>query len=809
MRLTSARLHPFGRFQDAFWDLSAPVAVVAGPNETGKSTLRQAIMHALFTSNILTPARLRDTLAHWFPLPHGDHATVTLTFLHEGISYTLTKRWGAAAAVSLTAAAGTTQADPQGVAAVLADMLGHNEATFRHVLCTGHDELERTLHSLESHAGELQDIRSLAQAAGAGEVNQRQLERALDERIKRFFNRWDDSGQRPDRQSGQEKGIENPWKQSVGEILAAWYAWQRLVNEQQQILSREQDIDRVTTELAALAEQNQRDEALLSEYGERRGQLAERKTLDERILRLRGDVARLQKTFAAWPLAEAAVTSWRTRRSELTEASKKLREELTAARHHAKAAGLRATHAAITKAKADCDAAALAAANQPHPDPEVLKEIDRLDKHITQAEIQLAARELSWKIESTEATTAEVTLGPEPADILNLSNQPLSGKAAGRFQLKTAGLSLIVDSGGTDMTTLLNDLETARRNLSKALDSCNIPTVAVAHEQAAVYANLEQEVDVKNQTLTSLLQGRSIEDWNNDVAATSSLPQTRDIPTLETELEASQTALVQGDHEAASHESNLADWQKAHANLETLGVTMLNVQQQLREAEATLATLPSVPEGFATADEFFTALDAAQTRLNESREPRASLESQRGGLEASLGDLRSEDVAEQAETAKRIFERVREVGYCYQRIAEVLTKITAPANTSMEQFGDRITELFRAITDGTSTIGFTDTLPASVTRGPITIKPEQLSQGAGGALALATRLALAETYLKVSDGFILLDDPLVHFDANRLAETVDLLKAFSKRHQVIFFTCHDQQAALFENTVTQADCPKD
>ena len=805
MRLTSARLHPFGRFQDASWDLSSPVVVVAGPNETGKSTLRHAIMHALFTSSSLTPARLRDTLANWFPLPGGDHAAVTLTFFHDGTSYTLTKRWGAAAAVCLTADSGTAQADPQGVADLLADMLGHNEATFRYVLCTGHDELERTLRSLEIYSGELQDIRSLAQAAtsGAGDVDQRQLELALAERLKRYFNRWDESRQRPERQNGQEKGIGNQWKQSVGEILAAWYTWQHLVNEQQQILSHELEIDRVTGELATLAEQNQYDEALLSEYGKRRGQLAERKTLEERILRLQADVKGLQKAFAAWPLAEAAVTGWQVHRSQLVKADKKLREELATARHHAQAAGLRATHEAITKARVDYDAAALAADGQPHPEPETLKEIGRLDKHVIQAETQLAARELSWQIEPNATATIELTRGPEQAEILKLSNQPIGGTAAGRFQLKTTDLSLIVDSGGADMNTLLNGLETARHNLAEVLATCGVPTVAVAHEQAARYAALAQEADTKNHTLKALLQGRSLEDWDNDMASAGSLPQTRDLPTLETELESTRTALIQGDHEAATHEASLVAWRKAHADLETLGVTMLTGQQQLREAQAALATLPLVPEGFATADAFIAALDAAQTRLNASREPRAALEAQRGGLEASLGDLRSEDVAEQAETAKRSFERVREIGCCYQRTAEVLAEVATPADASLKLFGDRVTELFGAMTGDTPTLGFTDTLPAAVTRGPITIETEQLSQGAGGALALATRLALAETYLKVSDGFILLDDPLVHFDADRLTEAVNLLKTFAERHQVIFFTCHDQQAALFETTAAQ------
>lgn len=49
MKLQSITLHPFGRFANESWDLAKPLVVIHGPNELGKTTLRQAIFHALFT----------------------------------------------------------------------------------------------------------------------------------------------------------------------------------------------------------------------------------------------------------------------------------------------------------------------------------------------------------------------------------------------------------------------------------------------------------------------------------------------------------------------------------------------------------------------------------------------------------------------------------------------------------------------------------------------------------------------------------------------------------------------------------------
>ena len=92
MRLTSIRLHPFGTFRDTSWDLSSPLVVISGPNETGKSTLRQAIFHSLFTPTDLTPARLRDLISPWFPLPDGDYTAITVSIENDGSHYELHKK---------------------------------------------------------------------------------------------------------------------------------------------------------------------------------------------------------------------------------------------------------------------------------------------------------------------------------------------------------------------------------------------------------------------------------------------------------------------------------------------------------------------------------------------------------------------------------------------------------------------------------------------------------------------------------------------------------------------------------------------
>ncbi len=68
---------------------------------------------------------------------------------------------------------------------------------------------------------------------------------------------------------------------------------------------------------------------------------------------------------------------------------------------------------------------------------------------------------------------------------------------------------------------------------------------------------------------------------------------------------------------------------------------------------------------------------------------------------------------------------------------------------------------------------------------------EELSAGARDQLYLAARLALVDEVTGGNSIPLILDDPLVHFDASRRENTRNLLKEVSKKHQVILLSCHD------------------
>ena len=806
IRLSQIRLHPFGRFHDQSWDLSQPLVVIHGPNELGKSTLRQAIFHALFTPTKLTKRKLEQLLGRWFPLPGGDHAEVELSLVCESETWTVLKRWGAGQRSQLSNGQ-TAIADPEAVQRRLSELLVHSEATYRHVLFTGQAELEQTLQAVGEHAGELRDIRDLMRAVGsaAADIDEQKLRQALEERLEGALGRWDLQRERPERQAGQEKGVANPWKRGAGTVTQAWYAWQKLVAEHQELLGIERQLDEASREVMALEEGCRQAAEFTSRYGSLREGLAERSRLEERVPRLESEEQGLAEAFTQWPKAEAVLEEWERQQPEFARQAESLQTELAAARKRVAGRACREAFTKIEQARVAWDEAQATSAEHPHPGADRLTEIDRLEKAITAAENKLASRTLSWRLESSEPCEAQLAAGTQPAETLRVGPDPSSGTAEARVRVQVAGVTLSVESGDDDVAGLFTGLEADRAELAGLLSSSGVGSseelrqLAERHQATAAVALTKQGI------YEALLQGTSFEEWAQQIASLECLPATRDPALIEHETESLRTRRAEGAAAVAEQQKAVARWREGYGSHERLGEALLAQRAELNKTRERLAAVPTLPAGFASTQAMLEQLDQAQHRQLNAQQQLTAYKAEVARLTAVLADRRSEDLAEQADEAERRFSRALAHGKAYLRIRAELDRLAVASDEDpLEAFADKVAEIFSQITGSAATLAFAGPLPADVVREAVGVPAEQLSHGGGGALALAVRLAMAEAYLKTGGGFVMLDDPLVHFDTQRMAAAAEILRDFSQHAQTVFFTCHDHHARAVQGDVAGA-----
>ena len=78
---------------------------------------------------------------------------------------------------------------------------------------------------------------------------------------------------------------------------------------------------------------------------------------------------------------------------------------------------------------------------------------------------------------------------------------------------------------------------------------------------------------------------------------------------------------------------------------------------------------------------------------------------------------------------------------------------------------------------------------------------EELSRGTSEQLYLALRFGLIEEFARHGEPLpVVMDDILVNFDPDRAARAASAIRDLARRHQVLFFTCHQMTAELLDPT---------
>lgn len=105
----------------------------------------------------------------------------------------------------------------------------------------------------------------------------------------------------------------------------------------------------------------------------------------------------------------------------------------------------------------------------------------------------------------------------------------------------------------------------------------------------------------------------------------------------------------------------------------------------------------------------------------------------------------------------------------------------------------RASDLFQLFTDNAyDLLNYQDGSFYAVHSQGTRYKPEELSQATKEQAYLALRFALAEEMSKEKPFVLLMDDPFVHFDAVRFQQVVQWLMSADNRLPFIYFSCHEE-----------------
>jgi exonuclease SbcC len=787
--LRRLRVHPFGRFADREVAFGPGLSVILGPNEAGKSTLLEAVKAALFVPAKLSKPKFQEYLGRFVPVDGGDVVRADIAFEAGGGEYVLTRRWGTGAASEMRQLHGGPLADEKAIADRVAGLLPASPRTMVTVLVVGQADLGDTVAALGAK-GALDDVSALVRRVvqETGGVSVDAVRRRIGEFVKKMYGRWDRDRVAPEK----NHGIENPWKNDVGEVLAAWYAAERLRVDQERARTKERDLDELSNRIEAIEASLSGHERFLQSHEGAFRDAGERRVLDAELAAENGKRAQLVRDTDEWPVREADEVRLA---GEIAAAEARLPglvEEQRAAEADQAGQSLREKSGRVQRLRARVAEAEAALAAGPKIDRAAFAGIQAA--HLDVERAGAAGRSLSLRLAARAALKIELRREGGPPSTLELApGESRTVEAGPSFTLGLRDLDISVHPAGS-----VDGPGDAARRLSALLAAHGVTDAATADAACRAREVLAADLDRARRDIADELAGESPEAFGARAAALGPARESRPLKDVARDLAVAEAALatLRKDRQAAA--DRIRELSATYGARDRLHAALGESARRSSELERKVAACAPLPTGFADAAAFIAAYEAERKARERAKDDLNDQLRQRDAREAAAPDQSFEELEGQHEDAQARFSAALARAKAVDRVAAAVEAVAGSDDGIFAGLADEVARRFSALSLGEHPgVVMRDRLPKTVrTASGAELPWEWLSAGAKDLLGLSVRLTMAGVVIADTGGFLLMDDPLVDLDPERQAAAAEAIREFAARRQTIVFTCHPAHAEL-------------
>ena len=431
-----------------------------------------------------------------------------------------------------------------------------------------------------------------------------------------------------------------------------------------------------------------------------------------------------------------------------------------------------------------------------------LQEAAAAEKGIRDAKLRLEAQQLKATLETTAPVSITAFIPgnvPQQIDLQPGASETLSSR--GSISISHGAVTLRVVSGNVDVDQLEQSIQIHEQKIRSICDAYQVEDVDELRTRRSDLVKARENMNTIEGHLKAQLGGRSLEQWNQDVAALGEIPAAREMNVIQTALNELASRIASTEQEIKAKDQNMAQWVLRFGTPDILLDRVTDLRSKWRQLCDEAATLQPLPEGYDHPDQFIQDLQAKQHRRGQLVDQVSILVGERGTLMGRLEreEFSAEELSEKIQVAEMTYEHRLAQAKALKRILEVDKSLSAETHEDpFEQVGARIQALVERLSGGRyGQVEFKANLPERIGNDDIRLEADLLSKGMKGSLALAVRLAYAEVYLTDMDGFLMLDDPFTELDPERSRHAAMVLQEMAGKKQMILFTCHPEHAQLF------------
>lgn len=817
MILNRLHLHPFAGTQDREVEFAGGLNVVLGPNEAGKSTLFNALLHVLLTTTDLTASAFKNALGRFMPAAGGDTIRARLDFGPPGAW--IEKSWSPGnrkGAVRLVTAAGAEYTDPATADPLLAAMLPAGPAAVRELLLTRQADISPSGPSLDPGETVRVEIGDMLRRAvmETGGVSVEKFRALVDEQYTRFFNNWDAPNNRP--VGGRE--ADNPHRRNVGTILQRYYEMSHFEAQHRETVRLESEVDTINMRLRELGNAIASDEEERNRLLPLREPVRKRGEAEGELRALRAEVTEAERVNSEWPVKEDRLRRLAEEREGLEKRLALLSSERAAAEEAAAARDLLQRAIELKRLKANCEAASQKLASLPPVREKELRQLSSLTADVARLRAVLDASRLTYTLLPRKKLSASVREGlredsQQVRKLLLEAGEEHHGEAGGSVVIDLPDATLSVRAGGREDA---DSLESTAQSLSETeaetaalLSRFGAADAGRLEGLARSYAKAESETEILSEQLQNALGEENYEEVVSRAEKATGEGKARPIETIIVEHTQTASGLDRTASEAGRTEEELAGYRTRFGTPRELFLAVATASARIDAIEKSLAALPVLPAGFDTSDAFFRRIDELEEKLRAARENLHLLQQERTRAESAMPEESSEQLASAAAQARVRFERTlkrgRAVELVRSRTAEILAELE---DETFVPYRKRFIDYLSRVSGGRfAGARLREAVPESFSAGTgdSELPFDLLSWGTRDLVALALRLVLAEYVLRDRSGFLVLDDPLVDMDPARRRSAAGAIGEFASRYQTIVFTCHPDHAAELGGSLVELE----
>lgn len=785
MKIKQISTEQFAGIQEKKMVFTDGINVVLGENESGKSTMINAMFHGLTTPAKLDKRREKEFISHCFPSNGADTIDVRILLSKAGEEYTAEKIWDKSGEETLVKVKQSGGALLRGNKAEekLKELLEHGPAVYSNLVFGRQDHTEEILawcYAFFQADGDPEKEavkKSLASVySAAGGISRERFLMILAEKMEALDGHWDFERNQPEK----NRDIDHPWANKRGSILEAYYTFRKAEQERreaeqiaEQVKEWDSKVERLTAEQSAL---EQSKEKLTAE----KGKIADFAKTSALLYSAEQSLARGKQAKERWPALEQIIQTGNAlmqtqQLSSLWEEKRKQEERLRQCQEY--------------QAKIKVGRQSLAGRESLAEDR---RKVRQLITELERQEGKLSAAQLRTVISLEEGYRAKVQ-GAEG------EVQPLAGEAEiqtkGFVRMEIPGVAEIqVAPCELDVKNLQAEIAAGRAELDRILKCYQVDSGEALIQLDEQCKAIEVELESQQQELKRLLGGESEEEIQTKIDAIQLEGEEPSFERLQEEREAFQKLSGQTLPEAAvaSAKTMQESYQEEYGTPEELERLCTQWEERVMRCREQLPEAANAAEW--EEKNVLQRLEEVTRSLKENEHQQNEAHQQRGQLAAQeqmdLGELDLE-IAQ----GKERWAREKEKYQAYQRIQEVFTELQSDEDDQLAGFVARFSEKLAFLTNQGLSVETKDGLQL-LSGGNTLASQELLSAGTQKTLLLAFRLAVLEGFFPEGEGLVVLDDDLLDMDPKRREQAAALLHRFAERNQVIFTTCDPAIAEL-------------